>query len=44
MTNLELEIHFKQLLAEYRFSQLADEVSELINTTQWNKENLDWRM
>ncbi|MFN4818635.1 MAG: adenylate/guanylate cyclase domain-containing protein [Ignavibacteria bacterium] len=44
MTNQELEIHFKQLLAEYRFTQLADEVSELLNTTQWNKDNLDWRM
>jgi len=40
----EKESYFRQLIAEYKFTQLADEVSELLNTTHWDAHNLDWRM
>lgn len=40
----EKESYFRQLIAEYKFTQLADEVSDLLNTTHWDAHNLDWRM
>lgn len=40
----EKESYFRQRIAEYKFTQLADEVSDLLNTTHWDAHNLDWRM
>lgn len=44
MTNQEKEIYFKQLISDYKFTQLAEEVSTLLQTTEWNQDNFDWRM